>query len=836
MKKITIIFLGIVIFLLVLAVSFLMYLYSDAGNARVQAYLEKEIQKQTGLPVVFDRFELGRGHLYFIALLDQGASLGFDGSFDVFSRRVNGRYLLRAANFKYQKYLLRQANVSGNISGTIDDVSLDGKGTLLDGPVSFKLKITNKEPRDIVVQLRKLPADELLALTANPGILKGGLDADILMPSIGEKGSRGDVIIQIKNAHFDPVLVKKLYDYTLPADKTALQGEFRARIDGDKGTFEGKVLSDLVTAEIKNGQMNISEKSIASDFLLDSSELSPLSQNRLKGPLKLSGTIKYDTLGLRVKAKTNSLGGIVDVDYTKTVSARLANVSLSKLLHMFAQPDLAEGTVDGKLVLDSPQAHYGSYILKLSKGVLHGKTINHEYGTSLPPKASMALVSKGKFADGKLSASAKITSNLFTVTASKTLFELKTGKFATNYLLNIPNPLLLAGKNGKGVPVSVSGRIVKNKSLQIKGSTKGLGEKLDFVYTGDRLKIIGKGVRTERLLSCAGQPVALSGAMDIKADFAKLKPLGGTFSISSSALKTDPTEMKKLTGKPIDTAFSIVFGGKAKNGTLYAKGGIKSSIADLSFPKIVYDTQHSSFSTPYSLNIPDLSKVKPVIDADLQGAFVAAGEIKQGTTLTINGTSSSLGGKLTYSYKGDQVDIRSSGAELPRVLHMLKQPEQLLGTADANVRYNTSSRKGTAHLDIKNFQFKPGKLTIAVKMLLQKDLAQVIYDRTVVDAVINGDKISYKISARGRRSDFVIKDGLFDINAKTNKGSFGLRIDNLDVIGTIKGPVKRPKVSVLPGKMLRSKIKKKVVNKVKKEVEKNAGSTVKKIIKKIPLF
>ncbi len=836
MKKISYYLLTIVILALFLFAIVLVYAYSSGGNARIANYLEKRLQKQTGLPIKFDKFELGRKELYFIAVIGKEASLGFDGTYSLLHQSISGKYLLRTVDFKYKKYTLRQANISGNVSGTINDIVLSGKGTLLDGPVSFKLNIKDRNPQDIVVQFRNLPLDEILALSGNPKILRGGLDADILMPSLGKDGSKGSAVVQIKNAHFDQVLVRKLYNYTLPSDKTSLKGEFKADLDGQRGTFEGKIISDLITATVKNGQADLSQKAAACDISLDAKELSLLTQNKLKGPLKLAGEVKYDTLGLRAKAKTNSLGGNIDIDYTKAVSLKLINVSLSKILHITGQPDLAEGNINGRLMLDGPNALNGSYTLSITQGKLHTKIINQQYGTSLPPNASISLVSKGKITDGKLNGSSKIASNLFSITAPKTIYETKSGRFVADYLIIIPNPLLLAGKNGKGVPVLVSGKIAKDKVLQIKGNAKGLGKRLDFVYTGDKLKLIGSGIRIERILASAGQPISLTGTMDIKADFDHLRPLEGSFSVLSSSLKTDPTEIKKLTGKPMDTTLSIKFSGKAKKGILFANGDIRSSLINIALPKIVYSTVSSSISSPYSFDIPDLAKFKSLIDTDLQGKFASEGEFRKDKILNIKGSSSSLGGKLTYSYIGDQADIRMQGVELPKILHMLKQPEQLLGETDANIRYNTSNKKGTAHLSINKFQFKPGKLTTAVKMLLQKDLSQVIYDRTVVDAIINGDKIAYKISARGKRSDFVIKDGLFDTKAKTNKGSFGLRIDNLDVIGTIKGPVKRPKVSVLPGKMLRSKLKKKMVDKVKKEVEKNAGSTVKKIIKKIPLF
>ncbi len=73
---------------------------------------------------------------------------------------------------------------------------------------------------------------------------------------------------------------------------------------------------------------------------------------------------------------------------------------------------------------------------------------------------------------------------------------------------------------------------------------------------------------------------------------------------------------------------------------------------------------------------------------------------------------------------------------------------------------------------------------------------------------------------------------------KTNKASFGLRIDNVDVIGTIKGSTNDPKIAVFPGKMLRNRLKEKVIDKVapkvKDAVKKNVGGAAGAVLKKLP--
>jgi len=328
--------------------------------------------------------------------------------------------------------------------------------------------------------------------------------------------------------------------------------------------------------------------------------------------------------------------------------------------------------------------------------------------------------------------------------------------------------------------------------------------------------------------------MAVSGVADAHIDLSSLQPLRGKISLSAPDLKTHPEAMKSLTGKPLDTHLALTLNGQAKQGILFAKSTIKSPLMTLALPQIVFDTKDNALSTPFEIKIPDLSKIESLIDTKLNGAFASTGKIRTGLQTEIVGTSTSLGGTIAYRYVGSRADVKVTGVPVPKLLHLVDQPEQFAGAANGTLLYDTDSRKGQTSLSIDRFQFKPGKLSAGVKLVLHKDLAQIIYDRMKVDARFNGDTVGYKAIARGRRSDFTIRDGKLNTKTKAHKASFGLRIDSVDVIGTIKGTTKKPKIAVLPGKMLRNKLKKKVGNVVKKQIEKNLGGSTKKLIKNLP--
>ncbi len=839
MKRWITVALSLLILVLLLTVGALIYLYSDAGNTRLRTYLEQEIQRQTHLPITFNRFRLTRGHLYFVAVMGREASLGFDGSFDLFHRRLDGRYLLKASHARYQTYTLRQANISGEVHGTIDNLRLQGKGTLLDAPTSFRLKIRERIPQDIIVQLRKLPLDELMRLGGQPPLIQGQLNVDVVLPAIGKKGSHRRAILSLSGAHFDAAMIRKLYGYTLPKDKTALQGKIEAHLNGMQLTFDGDIISTLLTIHLNNGQANIEEKSAACDARIEATELSPVTQDWLHGPFKLVGSVKHDELGTQLQLQTHSLGGTIQADYAQTLSVTLKDVTLGRLFHLVGQPQYGHGKLGGTLRLTQFQPQSGQYRLKITDGKIDTKLLNQQMGTSLPPRAIFTLNSRGTYTKGVLSAAASLRSNLIHADMDKIRFTAADKTLSTHYRVRIPNPLLLAGKRGKGVPVRIEGTAIRGKSLQVKGDTFGLGKRLSFDYGDNRLSVLANGVILERLLSSFGLPTYVSGKVDALVDLTSLYPIEGRLSLDAPQLTTHPDALKRIMGTPLNTAFGVTLNAEAKRGILYGMGRIQSPFMRLTFPKMSWDVQHTVLKSPFKLILPNLAKLQPLIGTKLSGKLVTDGSIYSGKEIDLKGATSSLGGSLTYRMRGTQVNAALKNVSLPKLLRMIDQPDPMRGTIHGTIAYNTFSRRGDVRTTLDRFQFKPSKLTSAVKVVLRKDLTQVIYDHTSIDADIHGDAIAYRLKANGGRSDFAIRDGKLNTKAQTNKASFGLRVDSVDVIGTIRGAIRTPKITVLPGKLLRNRIKKKVIQKVaptlKKVLKKQIGSSAAgALIKKIP--
>jgi hypothetical protein len=837
MRKISIFILSAVVLLMLIVAGTLTFLYSSSGNGLVRSYLEKRLTRELGIPVMLSPFELRRGHVYFIARLEGNVSLGFDGQIDPIRRRISGRYRLKATQATLRGYRLRQADIAGTLNGLIDALQLDGKGTLLDGPVALKVRIRKQSIESAVIQLRKIPLAELLVLAGQPPMARGELNADILLPSIRSTYAQGKAIVQLQQAHFDPKVIAREYRYNLPANKTALKGEARIDLSGTKATFQGRILSDLVTARIEHGQANLDDRTLACNIDLETLELAPLSQNSLHGPFKLAGVFKYTALGPQLRATSRSLGGKVAIDYTKTVAIDLKEVSLARVLHLIGEEAYAHGDIEGKLTLDSPKATEGNFALSIPKGIIDTARFNHRFSTALPgKKVPFELRSSGTVRQGTLVAKAHLVSALIRADIAPLKMKIATGALQANYRIHVPDPLRLSGKRSdKPVAVDVAGIVEKANVWRITGSAKGVGKKLTFDYTDNRLKLEAQQVQIGRALAGAGLPAYVSGAVDAHVDLQSLDPIEGVMRLHAPALKTNPEAMASLIGKRLDTQLNVQAKGRAQKGLLQADVSLSSPLADVHLLDVRYHSDRNRLESRFTLKTPELAKLEPLIGTRLRGPMTTQGRLRWADgAVDIQGTTASLGGRLGYAYKGKTVRLNASEVPLSRLLHLLDQPERFEGLVRAKVRYDTAARNGVVQATARDFRFKPGTFATAVKVVLHKDLAQIIYDKARLDATIRNGVAAYTFKAHGKRSDFAIRDGRYSLDERTNKASFGLRIDTVDVVGTVRGKIDDPKVRVLPGKMLRAKLKKKAANVIKSKVGGSAGNAAKGLIEKLP--
>ncbi len=828
MNKILIITLSIVLFMLVTIAGLSFFIFSQTGNNMLKPYVKEKLEEKIGLPVEVKTFTLESGTSSVDFVINKQADVKVISQYNVWDRSFEGSYQIQADTFTYEDMQFQAADIQGNFKGISEDIYVDGKGTALDATLDYRLNIIDNEAQKILVNMKGAQLAEVLVLLGHPALAEGKIDVEINMPDIGEATASGYGHIVLNKAHFNPQLVKKMYDYTLP-EKSYVQGTINADLAGEEIKLVGDVQSNLFMLQIKNALVNTVAKQLTAAYHLDVKDLRILTKNKLAGPLEAEGKVFRKDNEMQITGTSHSLGGALNFSIDEGTQITLEKLSLEKILVLFKQPAYAQGEVSGTVVQEYRKKKDGTYTLRIENGVLDPKNIEKVSHYMIPEKNTFSLESKGKIVDKKLTANTTIHSTLADAEFTDMEYDLEEKKLLSHYALLVHdvNTLIPNAKEAKGAPVSAEGKLKLTDRLSISGETKGLGEKLSFSYDSKTAKVDASQLFIEKILAVAGMPAYAKGTLDSQILLTNLDPSEGTFTLQSTDLVTEPDAMKKLIGDPLKVNVSVDSAGTFKEGKGLINTKIKSSLGNITLDNMVVDTEKKTHKGTYTLDIPSLKALQKVIDQKLYGPLVMKGEWSKDKVLRVSGETDTLGGKISTTLVGDNLSTSIDNVPLENILGMLGHKKDFLGKAFGKGKYNLKLKSGVVDLDIASFQIKPSPTTNTIKMVIGKDPARVIFSSTKFHADIKGKITYYTLHAKGSHSSIDITNGRVNKIRNTHTAKFTFVYEKYTVHGRIKGTIDNPKVTVDTSAILKDKIDEKLQDKLDKVLGGKAGEFLK---------
>ncbi|PHS37574.1 MAG: hypothetical protein COB07_10360 [Sulfurovum sp.] len=794
----------------------------------LKPYVKEKLEEKIGLPVEIQSFTLESGRTSLDFVINKQAAVRVVAKYRLWEQSFEGRYQLRSDSFSYEALMLKETDLKGHFKGVSEEFSVEGKGTALGAKVDYHLHVINHAAEKIILHMKGAELSDLLQLYGHPALAEGKIDVEVNMPDIGEAAASGYGHIVLHKAHFNRKLLKELYDYTLP-EKSYLHGRIDANLEGKNVTVLGKVQSDLFTLQINNALVNMLSGQWSAGYSLDVKELRLLTKNKLSGPLKLDGTVERKEKKVRVTGISHSLGGALRFSIDESTQISFEKLALEKLLSLLKKPVYAKGEVSGTVALSKENRKEGSYTLRIDKGELSAKAIEKWSRYRIPAKNTFSLNSKGTVADQKLKGSATVHSTLADVTLTDLKYDLQDKTVVSRYtlLMHDLNAWFPKSQVAGGMPVSAEGELKFTDSLSISGQMRGLGKKLDFSYDGKTAKVNASQLFAEKMLALTGLPVYAKGTLDTHMVLTNLKPAEGTFTLKSIKLVTDPHAMKKLTGEALKVSIVLDASGTFKKGIGYIHTRVKSSLGNIYLDNMLVDREKKHFKGTYTLEIPNLKKLHKVIDRKLYGPLVLKGEWSKNKSLTLTGVTSTLGGKIHYTLRGEDLHSTISSVPLKNILGILGHKKNFLGLASGKGKYHLKKKSGVVDLDIASFQIKPSSLTSMIKMVIGKDPARVIFSSTKFHADIKGKITAYTLHAKGTRSSIDITEGRVDKRNNTHRAKFKFVYEKYTVSGKIRGTIDDPKVSIDTSALFKNRIDDKLQNKIEKVLGGKAGEFLK---------
>jgi len=804
----------------------LFYAFSPGGNEALKPYIKDKLEEELGLSVDVHHFRLEAGRFSIALGINKQINVEVITKYDLLEQSINGIYRVKAKHLQHEKITLGKVALKGHFKGTAKDIVIDGKGDALDANLVYTLRVLDQTPQNIVASMKGVSLSKVLDIVGQPQLARGKIDIDINMPDIGEEFANGYGDIVLSKAFFNTDVVQKVYDLTLPRESN-LAAKINMKLKGNTLSLLAHAQSNLFNLKLEDTSVGLQDKKVRASYVMDVQEMGILTQNKLAGALKIAGKVELEDDRYHVDGATGSLGGRLLFDIGESSKFHLDNVQLAKVQHLLKQPVYATGLLSGSGDTDKDMKQ-GRYDVHVQKGQFDAPLIEKTFGYQIPRVNNFTFSSIGKISNKILKAEVNLQSSVSDMKLTDFVYDITKKELDSTYDIFLPNIGLLI-PNNKAIKrgyMRAKGEVHLGDSLVIKGTTKGVGEKLDFMYDSKIAKIEAKGLFIEKLLSLAGLPRYVTGKLASKVEVTNVKTLDGTFSLQSDNLVTQPNAMETLIDKKLKINIAVESKGELKKGKAYLNTTMQTSMGKVTLDKTVVDTKTMYYKSNYKVDIPKLEETYVLTDKIFYGPMVLVGNIAQDTILKLTGTTSSLGGNVEYTLIGDTLKGTINKVPVENILAMLGHDKLVGGNAQGVVTYNLKTKVGIADINITSFQIKSSTTTKTVKMFIGKDPARIIYRSTKLHADINGDVTTYNLLAEGTHAKIEITAGKIDKAADTHRARFNFVYDKYSVTGSIGGSVEHPSIIVDPSALMQSK----TGEKIQKELDKALGGDMGKAV------
>ncbi len=520
----------------------------------------------------------------------------------------------------------------------------------------------------------------------------------------------------------------------------------------------------------------------------------------------------------------------------QNIKIDINGANLKSLLAVAGQKPYSTGrlTLHANMPYFSPLNPQVRGTLNIKDGKLNSTLISKDFKINLPQQTTYSSNFVIKTQNKKVIFDGTLNSSLANLNLENGKFDILNNALSSNYKLNIAKLESLSSitKSQLRGDLTLNGTLhINKKSLAVDGESGSFGGKTKFAYQGDRLHAELLDIQNATLLYKLGQPKYLTGNTSATIDLNSIKNLTGKFNIATSG-SADNKLLKEKFDLDLGDKFNLNANirGKLKNKKMLASITTKTTMANLKLSPLNYDIKNKILSGDYTLNIPDLGKLKPLTKKSYKGSMSFIGNIKKDKALLITGEGKEFGGSIDFRLLDDNLIANATGITVSKLLYMLDYPQMLDAISKAQVKYNLKSKSGTMHAKLDNARILPTQLTKLLKQFQVIDLAKERFNDTTFDAKIDPQKIDFTLKAKNKNNYLIANPGRLIKKTDVINIKLNMKLKGVDLQATISGTTKRPKVSLDGSNYLKNRLKQKIKQRYGKQIN-NAKKKIKNRVK-----
>ena len=378
------------------------------------------------------------------------------------------------------------------------------------------------------------------------------------------------------------------------------------------------------------------------------------------------------------------------------------------------------------------------------------------------------------------------------------------------------------------------------KSAALQGDARIAGGIVDYLV-GLKMfqpkKVIAKAanLRIDRLLEMVGKPAYASGFLDINAKITHIEKsrLRGKIltAIRKGTVDADNVARDFNITLPPSLPYRFQSETNLQNETATSKLRLESGVANLRCDAMRYDLPQKRLDSDYRLDIPDLNRLQFVTHRPLKGKLTLTGNVETSPKgLKVTAHSELLNGAFDATVENNMVHASLKNIQTVALTDMLLYPHIFDSRANAQLDYDTLTRKGRIKALLLDGQILPNRMSFLLQQMANFDITKEIYERTTLQTQIDDKKLTSDLKMKSRFTELSAKEAVVDLDENSIDAVLLVQIKKLTIPVTFKGALDKPKISIDARDLAKARAKKELEKRLPAKLKNSpAGDVIKKL-------
>ena len=501
------------------------------------------------------------------------------------------------------------------------------------------------------------------------------------------------------------------------------------------------------------------------------------------GEVDLKGD--FNGLGEEIDVQGEGIALGTKVDYrfmiinnvAQKIILQMKGAELAHVLKLLGKPALAQGKIDVEVNMpnigEDTAEGYGHILLH--KASFNRPLMKQLYGVTLPEKSDISAKAEAKLQGNSVTVTGDMHSDLLTVLLKDTTLDLVTKQLTGEYELDVKELSIITENKLSGRFKAHGNIVVDNTQVSVTGNSTSLGGELRFTLAKSA-KITLDNLSLEKILPLFKQTAYATGKVSGTLVMEDVSERSGAYDLRVDKGRLIPeTFAKKMDYKiPAKNQFALISKGNINKQNLSANVTIHSTLADMTFSSLEYDSKDKTLVSDYDVVIHDIQRVLPKAKVKKGTVFSAKGLLKFKERLTLSGETKGLGKKVAFRYDSKKAEIDASQVMVEKVLALMGLPVYTKGTMDVKVEFtDLKEKEGTFSLKSTDLVTQP----LEMKQWMGKALKTKVMLES--SGTFKKTKIDMTIEMKTALGNITLKNMAYDKKRKSVKSAYLIDIPEL---------------------------------------------------------